>query len=426
MYKLWASIIKDIRILCRDKFGIILMFGMPVILAVIITNIQNSSFLLASNNKVSLLLCNRDTGEAASELVQAIDKIGMFKIEQVFKDEDDKTITGKMHTKDVFVTIIIPLSFSSQITTKSKIEISKALTNIGLEGDSVKASNEISLPVILYYNPVLQESFRRSIEGALRSAIQLVENKQLMKNLYFSLGEKELPDSFENEMIKNQTAISQIPVVKDGSKRIPNATQHNIPAWTIFAMFFVVVSLGSSVVREKLNGSFIRLKTLPTNYMVALVSKEITYLCVTLLQAAVIFAIGVWIFPLIHLPALNLPSDILGLFFVTFFCGWCAVSFAICVGVFAQTQEQANGFGAISIVILAALGGLMVPDFAMPDSFKAILNISPLHWCLEAYYGLFLEGGNLRDVWMNVIPLIFITILLQFIAIIGLKRKHLI
>jgi hypothetical protein len=27
-------------------------------------------------------------------------------------------------------------------------------------------------------------------------------------------------------------------------------------------MFFVVISLGSSVVREKLNGSFVRLKTL--------------------------------------------------------------------------------------------------------------------------------------------------------------------
>ena len=61
---------------------------------------------------------------------------------------------------------------------------------------------------------------------------------------------------------------------------ILNATQHNVPAWTIFAMFFVVMSLGSSIVREKLSGSFIRLKTLPTNYFIALISKQITYLIV--------------------------------------------------------------------------------------------------------------------------------------------------
>ena len=116
----------------------------------------------------------------------------------------------------------------------------------------------------------------------MRSALQLVESKQILKNLYFSLNEKEIPDSLENEITSNQTPINEIPVSRDGSRNTPNATQHNIPAWTIFAMFFIVISLGSNVVREKLNGSFIRLKTLPTNYITALVSKQITYLGVTM------------------------------------------------------------------------------------------------------------------------------------------------
>ena len=42
--------------------------------------------------------------------------------------------------------------------------------------------------------------------------------------------------------------------------------------------------------------------------------------------------------------------------------------------------------------MLAAIGGLMVPSFAMPQSFHLVMKLSPLHWCLEAYYGLFLEG----------------------------------
>jgi ABC-2 type transport system permease protein len=49
-----------------------------------------------------------------------------------------------------------------------------------------------------------------------------------------------------------------------------------------------------------------------------------------------------------------------------------------------------------------------------------------LHWCLEAYYGLFLEGGNLKDIWLNILPLLAITILIQGITFIGLKRKKLI
>jgi ABC-2 type transport system permease protein len=96
------------------------------------------------------------------------------------------------------------------------------------------------------------------------------------------------------------------------------------------------------------------------------------------------------------------------------------------VGVYAQTQEQANGIGAVSIVMLAAIGGLLVPSFAMPDSFQAVIKLSPLHWCLESFYGLFLEGGKLKDIIPNILPLLGITIFIQLIALYGLKRKNLI
>jgi len=426
MYKLRATILKDLRILTRDKVGLLCMFAMPILLAVVIAALQNSTFELVNNNKVPLLLCNRDTGEASRQLVSAIEKVGIFNLKQVIANESEKEISNRMHAKDALIAIIIPQDFSSKMALKAKHISSKALNEFGVETDTVKQVSNNTEAVALLYHPVLQESFRQSIRGALRSALQLVESKQILKTLYFSLNEKELPETLEKDILQNQVTINEKPVSRDGSRTIPNATQHNIPAWTIFAMFFIVISLGSSVVKEKQNGSFVRLKTLPTNYLLALLSKQITYLVVTLAQAAVIFAIGIWLFPLMGLPRLNLPSDIIGLLLVTLICGWCAVSFAICIGVFAQTQEQANGIGAVSIVLLAAIGGLLVPSFAMPDSFKTIINISPLHWCLEAYYGLFLEGGKLKDILINIIPLFAITVFLQLIALGGLKRKNLI
>ncbi len=426
MFKLWATIQKDIRILTRDKVGLTLMFVMPVVLAIVITAIQNSTFELVNDNKVPLLLCNRDTGAASRQLVKAIEKIGMFEVKQVTGQESEQQITERMHAKDALVAIVVPANFSATMNEKAKNISGKALNNFGVQPDTVKPAAVAIEPVTLYYHPVLQQSFRSSIQGALRSALQLVENKQILQSLYFSLNEKELPDSFENDIVQNQAGINEIPISRNGSRNIPNATQHNIPAWTIFAMFFIVISLGSSVVREKLNGSFVRLKTLPTNYLVALLSKQITYVAVTLVQTAAIFSIGVWLFPLLGLPALNIPADKLGLLIVTVICGWCAVSYAICIGVFAQTQEQANGFGAVSIVLLAAIGGILVPSFAMPASFQGVMKLSPLHWCLEAFYGLFLEGGKLKDVLLNILPLLGITLLIQIITLYTLKRKNLI
>jgi len=426
MYKLWATLIKDVRILMRDAVGIILMFGMPIILVLIVTSIQNSTFELAYKNQVSLLVCDRDTGEVSAEFIRAIDKIGLFKMLPVSKAEPLKKFVHQMHSGNELLGIIIPSDFSSKIDTNSKIAADKALNSFGLKGKWAHMSEREVGPVILYYQPILEVSYRQSINSALYSALQLVESKQIIKKLYFSINQKPIPENIENELLNNKISINEYPLSLHNNEIIPNASQHNVPAWTIFAMFFVVISLGGSIVREKLSGSFIRLKALPTNYLLALISKQITYLGVTMAQAIVIFTMGVCLFPLIGLPALNLNVDIPALIIVSLVCGWCAVSYAICIGVLAQTQEQANGFGAVSIVILAAVGGLMVPSFFMPNSFRIPMKLSPLHWCLEAYYKLFLEGGKLIDVMGYVLPLLLIAVCFQVIAVISLKVKKLI
>lgn len=426
MFKLWYTIIKDCRILTRDKVGLTLMFVMPVILAIVIASVQNSTFELVNENKIPVLLLNRDTSEPAKALEAALAEIGMFDIKRAPDIQNEETLKDRINTKDALVAIVIPANYSEDVLKKAKNIASEALKNIALPQDSVQHAPHEATPVQLYYHPVLQQSFRKSIDGMLRSSLQFIQTKYIVKDVYHAVNEEDIPLALEDQIVTNQTPVAEVPVLKNNTRQIPNATQHNVPAWTIFAMFFIVISLGSSIVREKLNGSIIRLRTLPTHFGLAIISKQITYVAVTILQAVVIFSIGIWLFPLMGLPALNLPSDIGALSLVTFICGWCAASFAICIGVFSNTQEQANGFGAVSVVLLAAIGGLLVPSFVMPPSFQLIMRLSPLHWCLEAYYGLFLEGGKLQDIIMNIIPLLVITLLLQIIAFYGLKRKNLI
>jgi ABC-2 type transport system permease protein len=426
MFRLWVTIKKDAKILWRDRVGIVLMFVMPIILVVVVTSIQNSTFELITKSKLPVLVCNRDTGKISAQFMDAIDKMGLLKVSNLPKEETAAGISKAMKDKDVQLALVIPGDFSVKVAAKAQGSANKALKSFGLQPDSLKGIAGSIEPLTLYFNPVLQESLRFSANGAIKSALQLVESRETLRRLYFAINEKPLPASLENEMLNNQTDINSVSVANEGTRGLPNTTQHNVPAWTIFAMFFIIMSLGASVVREKVSGSYIRLKTLPTNYMVGLLSKQITYLGVTLLQAAVIFSMGIWLFPLIGLPGLNLPSDLIALIITTVATGWCAVSYAICVGVFADTQVQANGFGAVSIVILAVVGGLMVPSFAMQGSMRTVSNLSPLHWSMEAYYNLFLLGGNLKDVFANIIPLLIITVLLQLVTFYGLKRKNLI
>ncbi len=425
MTKLFSALLKEFRLLVRDRVGLALMFIMPVILVIVITSVQNSTFEMVNDNKIKLLVSNNDSGKISKQFIGGIAKLGMF---EVITGKSNKTSDGiselmKMH--DALVGLVLPENFSIQLQQKAKHSTAKALTEFGMTGDTGIPHPAVISPE-LYFHPVLQKSYRYSINGALQSVMQVTENKLMIEQLYKTINDKEMPDGFENDLMQNKIVFTEKFATVSGNKTIPNATQHNIPAWTVFAMFFIVISLGGNVVKEKLSGSFIRLRTMPTSYLLNLAAKQILYVNVVLLQVVVIFGIGALVFPKLGLPVLNIPTDIFLLVLVTIICGWCAISYAMCIGVFANTQEQANGFGAVSVVLFAAIGGVFVPAFAMPQSFKIIMNISPLHWCVESYYDLFLTGGSFKNIAGNVLPLLAATAIFQLLIFIGLKRKNLI
>ncbi len=425
MRVLIASLVKEFRLLIRDRLGLAAMFLMPVILAVVITSVQNSTFDLVNNNKIELLLCNKDSGAASKDFIASIKALRMFNIIDTRNTISASDISKQMKEKDAMIALIIPENFSVQLNNKVKSISANALIRFGLDADSVNGDAAISSPDLIFH-PVLQQSYCQSISGALQTVLMMMENKMMIQSLYASINDKETPVDFEKEMATAKINFNESYATINGSRIIPNATQHNIPAWTVFAMFFTVISLGSNLVKEKLSGSFIRLKTLPSNYFTGLAAKQLVFMMVVIVQVVVIFSLGVWMFPKINLPALNIPEHIFSLVAVTLLCGGCAISYALCIGVFARTQEQCNGFGAVSVVLFAAIGGVFVPSFAMPQSFQMIMNLSPLHWCVESYYGVFLQRANLKDMAGTILPLAFSIVILQLLAWSGLKRKNLV
>lgn len=87
-------------------------------------------------------------------------------------------------------------------------------------------------------------------------------------------------------------------------------------------------------------------------------------------------------------------------------------------------MEQAIGFGAVSVVILAAIGGVIVPAFAMPETLKLLMKISPLHWCIESYYVFFLQNGSVKNMIMSIFPLLLFIIAMQIVSWTKLKKEN--
>ncbi|GIV34573.1 MAG: ABC transporter [Chitinophagales bacterium] len=425
MYKLKATLTKDLKLLLRDRMGLAFMFVMPIILVIVITGIEHSAYNLINEKKIKVLLCNKDTGDVSARLVSALYESAFFVIDTLGPETDSHQLQQRLLQDDYLIALLIPQHFSLYLQQKAACITENALVDFGIKDSSEVDCPSGDLSLQYFYQPALSQSFRSSVEGALRSNLQAVENSLIVQTLYRSLSRSTMTASFQ-EKLQSPTSVTAIAASQNARRSMPNATQHNVPAWTIFAMFFMVMSLGSGLVREKLSGSFIRLKTLPTPFITALFSRQIVYMGVAMIQLIIIFTLGIWLFPQIGLPRLHLPDDLAGLVVISLLTAWCAVNYASAVGSLSETIDQANGYGAVSVVILAAIGGIMVPAFAMPPAFKYIMYISPLYWCLDAYYSLFLEGASIPNIWHNILFLALFSTALLSVSFIALKRKNLI
>jgi len=424
MYKWIASIQKEFLVLINDKVGLALMFGLPIALVFLMTIIQDSAYKIVNENNVDILISNRDVGEQGDKFVHLIRESKAFNIEIDNSLDKDATNT-QLLKRDKLVALYIPENFSKLLSDKAALVSKKMLFDLGLKDDSVFTSAPIKTEIIFYHDPVLQDNYANSILGLFYTFLGQVEQGLMVEKVYNEMG-VDNPIGLENTIKNNRIEIETIASSTSNKAPNPNSTQHNVPAWTIFAMFFMVLSLGSNITFEKNSGSFIRIKTTPTHYSVILVSKMFIYVVAALLQVVIIFSIGKVIFPYLGLPELNLPSHFGAFIIMVLLSSIAAVSYAVMIGSISRTPEQNNGIGSISIMIFAALGGIWVPLFALPDYMVFISNFSPMRWCLEGFYLLFLSDGGLFELTNVLISIIIFIIVCQLITFGKLKKDKLI
>jgi ABC-2 type transport system permease protein len=205
----------------------------------------------------------------------------------------------------------------------------------------------------------------------------------------------------------------------------PTAVQQNVPAWLVFGMFFVVASIAGLFVDERACGALARLRSLGVSPLRMVAAKALPYMLVNGVQAALMLAVGVWFMPLIGGDALSLAGVHWGaLLLVLLSISAAAVSLALAIACAVRTHAQASAFGPILNVLMAALGGIMVPLFVMPAAMQAIAQFSPMNWGLEGLLAVLLRGGGAASVWPEVAHLSIFAVLMLGVAYALFRRQY--
>lgn len=423
MKRLWATIKKEFLILVRDWAGLGLIFIMPAILVLVMTLIQDASFRKLNETKITLLYLDEDLDTLGLRVKQGLEETKYFGVITTIdgKGLTEQEILRQVAAGNYQIGIRVPKGSTDAIRARGRQLVQQTI--LGMEAPAQDTLDKAS--IIIIYDPAMKNSFRLTVRNALENFTSRIEAGILFKALSDEMAqylpEPPAPLSGAGSSINYQ----EIYATDAYSEIIPNSVQHNVPAWTIFAMFFIIIPLTGNLIKERETGLAMRLMTMPGNQFQSLGSKVFIYMLVGLGQFILMLALGKFVLPLFDLPSLILGPEKLALFLMALATTLAATGYSVLVGTIARTHDQAAVFGMVSVIILAAIGGIWVPVFMMPNLMQSASIVSPLNWSLDGFYKILLRGGGTREISSNFGALMafFAVTLSVAVLIAGRKRR---
>ena len=440
MDRLLTSVMKEWRLLARDRVGLLMLFLLPALLVIVISVVQMNVLKTMGDDPVALLWVDRDQGEMARELrerVAAVD--GIDPVDRVGdKPLDEAAALHLVAEGDYQVCLVIPPDFTREVQARAA------------EAAEIMLASKEGLPetggtvpeLVLHFDPLAGGAFRSAVGQALQRLVAGIATEA--KLAAFA---KHLPEQLADTLSKSMGAYAEglregladfklewdpQPLItleetatgRGGFDKIPSAVQQNVPAWGLFGIFLIAVPLSGALVRERASGIMTRLQLLPTSFLTLLTGKLAAYTAVCLAQFALMMLVGRFVMPLFGADPLTLDQAYGALGVVLLCIALAAAAFGILLGVVTRTYEQASMIAAISVVVAAAIGGVMVPVFAMPHLMRTISQISPLAWGLNALLDLFVRGGSLATVWREAGLLLGFALVMLMSAWVIWQRKR--
>ncbi|EFI16426.1 ABC transporter permease [Bacteroidetes oral taxon 274 str. F0058] len=390
---MWQTIKKEITLITRDTGGLVILFLMPLLLILIVTFVQDGTYRNFSKEKIAILLIDNDKDEISQKIKEHLDSSALFNI---VSGKEGKPFTEEMARRLVLqgkyvMAIVVPEKLSSDTKLRVNQNVSRMVSLFsGMSAEDTTDNKQTQAKNIrLYFDPTLQASFKETVKGAIRNMMAEVETHYI----YHSL--EEYMEAEDSIGIDQQSIVfEEISPKSTDEKIIPNSVQHNVPAWALFAIFFIVIPLSTNIIKEKTQGTGLRVFTSPQPYSLFLTGKIMVYIVVSLIQFVLMLLVGLYIFPLMGLPSLVVTGKITLLAVMAAASGLSAIALGVLLGTLAKTQEQAAPLGATITVILAAIGGVWIPVFAMPHTMQTIAKISPMNWGLQGFYDILLRDGG--------------------------------
>lgn len=166
-----------------------------------------------------------------------------------------------------------------------------------------------------------------------------------------------------------------------------------LPGMLIWGLIGCVATFAISLVSERTTGTLLRLRAAPISRVSILAGKSLACAFTCVIDLLVLSGVG-WLGFGVHV------DDPLKYLTVLLACTVCFTGLTVGLSVIGKSEQAVSGAGWSSLIVLAMIGGAMVPLSVMPEWLLHLSNLSPVKWGIWA-----LEGATWRALsWQDLLP----------------------
>ena len=372
------------------------LFIMPAIFILVMTMALRDAFSPGTTIDVAYVVVDLDQSVHSKALTQRLDKGAVFRRLEGGNDPD--AARQGILAKRQALALVLPKGFGERL-----------LTPAGADGQPTEQLQLLIDPTLNRPSARLPQQIMAALGGVRADELTVRAGKLFgLPTAAGGTANQDWPDEIRSIAVRN-----------DQSAQLPSSVQQNVPAWLIFAMFFVVIPVSSIFIIERQQGTLQRLRAMGLPFHLILAGKLLPFFLVNQVQAVMMVLVGIFVVRYSAARPWKSPKSAAApqLVGVSAAVSLAAVAWALLIASLARTSEQATIVGGIGNILMGAIGGIMVPKFIMPATMQKLAAISPMAWGLEGFHNVMLRHGSFADILPNLVQLLVFAALSLLAAI---------
>jgi len=393
MGRSFALAAKDLRILWRDKASLFWVLVFPLLIGILFGSIFGGD---GASNASKIAVVDEDGSAESQSFVARLKKSSAVNVSEIpLAQASDKVRRG-----DLSAYVHIAKGYG---LAEREFRSGGAIIRVGVDPARKAEAGMLQGVISQAAFEGLGERFSNpsSMSGTLDSSIanlntatgmapeQRAGTQRFLKELKQFLGSGAATTGQTQGFGFQGPKIENVAVAAQGAKPA-SSFEVTFPQALVWGILGVVSSFAISLVKERQQGTMMRLRVSPMSFSEILGGKGLACFAACVTVMVLLLAAGALLFKV----RISAPG-LLALAIVS--SAFCFVGLMMLLSVLGRTEQAVSGSSWGVLIIMAMFGGGMIPVFMMPPWMQAAGSFSPLKWSTLATEGAIWRGFGLSE-----------------------------